>query len=268
MKRVNNLLISIVLVFMLSLGVSAMDVNDTIGTNKEDEKGLWHSTLDIGLQILPDYNENGENQGFNKSRMFANINFDSRWIDDNASFFYLTNVGIDMKLLGTANNDVNRTASIPSSFNNISDTLDLSIYYQFVPNLKWFKIGNTRNIFSEIGFITHFGIRSRKEKSINNDTVDTYADIGVKYSFFRENPYSDNKGMAKGLPDFYIGGYYRQYSDYNGFNSTRYIIDFKYKVLPHSNFFLGAEANLGDKDDELYLTLTFRNDIEKLFSFF
>jgi len=248
--------------FIIKLALLLLPFNVFADTNTT----LWNSTFDLGIQMLSNYDENGENQGLNKSRMFANINLDARWKKDMNNSGSVTNVGIDLKLLGTAIYDTNKT--IANSFNDVSDTLDVSVYFQYVPDLPFFLMGVNRGILSEIGFITHAGIRSRKEKSNNNDTVDIYGDIGLKYSFFREDSYSENNGIAKKLPDFYIGTYYRVYSDYNGFAHSRVIVDFKYQIVPEYNFFIGAEANLGDKDDEFYLTFTVRNKIKKLFDFF
>ncbi|MBU1883778.1 hypothetical protein KKB80_05925 [bacterium] len=235
--------------------------------NKSDENitTLWNSTFDVGVQILPDYSEDGNNKGFSKSRPIATINFDTRWTKDKNGTGSVKNIGIDIKFLGTAA-DSNRTS--PSSFNDVSDTLDISIYGQYIPDFDWMKLGMSRDLFSEIGVITHIGLRSRDQKSSVGDTVDTYADIGLKYSYFNTNPYKTD-GIANELPNFYMGAYGRYYSDYNGFSDhIRYVIDFKYKVSPKYNFFIGAEANIGQHEDEMYLTLTFRNDINKLFSFF
>jgi len=258
-----TILISLTLLLQLGLYAGELDPTST-KTTSDSNITLWNTTVDLGVQLLPDYGENGENKGYSKSRLFVDIIADSRWIHDINNTNYITwNTGGNIKLLGTASNDSNSSTLQPTSFNDVSDTIDASIYIQVA-----YRAGLTRNIYSEIGLISHLGVRSREKKSDLQDTVDTYFDIGGKYSFYRENPYSQD-GIAQSLPDGYVGVYYRKYSDYNGFkDSTRTIVDFKYKITAEYNFLIGCEVNLGDYEDELYLTLTFRNGIEELFGVF
>lgn len=230
----------------------------------EDDPTLWNSSVDAGVQILPDYNEQGDTKGFTKTRPFVDINFDSRWsVDKDDMNSSVWNYGINIKLLGTAS-DNNR--STPTTFDNVSNTVDISAYLQLVP---WcLRFGYTRGVYSEVGFISHIGARSRDHKSDTNDTVDTYADIGLKYSYFDTNPYI-HCGIADQLPTFYIGAYYRKYNNYNNFkNPYRTIIEFKYLISSKTNFYIGAETNIGDYQNEMYLTVTYRFGIDKIADLF
>ena len=256
---------------MNKLGVVLLGMVLSFGVAESNEdtpsNSLFINAFDVGVQILPNYNEDGQNEGFDRTRMYANINIDARWKNRINRKEAIHNLGIDIKFLGTAN-DSNQSLSslVPSSFDNVSDTVDISFYYQYIPSFT--ILTKSKNLYSEIGIITHAGIRSRKAISLSNDTVNYYGDIGIKYSYFQDNPYSD-VGISENLPDFYMGAYIREYSDYNGFNNTeRYIFDFKYKVSSEYNVFIGAEANLGEEEDEIYLTLTLRNDFLKLFDLF
>jgi hypothetical protein len=213
---------------------------------------------------MPDYNDEDKSEGFNKKRLYANINIDTR-SEKNASLMFgdgwVFNTGIDIKFLGTAVNDTNKTN--PTSFSDVSDTVDLSYYIQCVPEMGRFS--RDKNLSSELGVIFRIGVLSRDNVGKDSSTVDTYYDAGLRYTFFTGQPYSN--GIVTQSPNLTIGGYYRKYSDYNKFNDKgRYIVDFKYKVT--EKVYIGAEANIGEGEDELYLTFNIRNDLRDLLKFF
>ena len=232
-----------------------------------EDSYLWNSYLELGVQQLPNYKEDGTNSGFNKSRPYGKVGIDARWLkDNNDTNSIIFNSGIELSFLGTASiNETNASSTeLPTVFNDISNTLDANIYFQCIP---WHFAPD--RIGSEIGFITHVGVRTREKKSSTQDTVDYYGDLGMKYTFFRKNPYSKNNSSANVLPDGYIGIYQRYYSDYNAYsNHWRTILDFQYKLMKNSSFLLGVKANLGQHEDEIFLTLSVRNNIETLFRFF
>ena len=250
----------ILLFFNLQLFADKNNMTNSVESNET----LWNTVIDLGVQRLPDYNMDGTNQGYNKNQLFANIQIESRWYDDNDSIW---NIGISMKYLGTAIvSDNNTTPNLqPTSFNDVSATLDASIHLQYVP----VQFGKSHNLYSELGFITHTGLRSREKKSNSQDTVDWYIDGGAQYCFFRKNPYTyaGNK-VANSLPDGVFGIYYRHYSNYNNFQDAknRTIVELKYKIVPKANFLIGLEANIGKYEDEFYLVLIWRNQSDKLFS--
>lgn len=257
--KIKNVLVSLIVLFQVGLYANDNNVS------------LWKTTLDVGAQFLPDYTEDGESGGYSKTRLFVDISIDSRWINNNdetdVNDSCVINFGGNIKLLGTASNDSNNSTLQPTSFNDVSDTLDASVYAQYVPH-NW-RFGIKRKLYSELGIISHVGVRSREKKSDSKDTIDTYYDLGLQYSFYRTNPYSIGNHIAKSLPDGYLGAYYRNYSDYNGFkDSKRTIVTFKYKVTSKHNFLIGCELNQGKYEDELYLTLTFRNGLENLLNIF
>ena len=136
-------------------------------TSNDNNESLWQTTLDIGAQFLPDYSENGDNKGFNKTRLFVDINIDSRWTADINSTnknFGVWNAGGSIKLLGTASSDSNASTT-PTSFNDVSDTVDASVYVQYVPYIS--RFGIERELYSEIGIILHGGVRSREKNLLH-----------------------------------------------------------------------------------------------------
>ncbi len=128
---------------------------------------IWITSVFMGVQMMPDYNEQNENKGLKKTRAFGKLNFDSRWKFDSTSSeecqtssdkTTVFNAGADILLLGTGdfkqtNSDTDTEDSdtetensgnptMPSKFSDISDTVDASIYFQWVPKHSFFNISD------------------------------------------------------------------------------------------------------------------------------
>ena len=232
----------------------------------ESDDTLWKTDLELGVQLHPDYDANGVSKGLSKTRAYANIGLDARWISDlddmNGS---VLNIGSNIRFYGTKVNYVNLSA--PKSFSDVSDTLEASVYLQYVPDFGRYGLG--RGVGSELGVMARLGVLTRDKITPDNDTTNSYGDIGLKYTFFRESPY-DKNGVAHSLADGHFGIYYRHYFDkYNNFDDKdRLVVDLKYKVTRGSNFIIGFELNKGKGEDEFFVTVTYRNSLSKLLDFF
>ena len=247
--------------------ITSVNDSETSSNNSNEQNTnivkLWKTNFEVGTQILSDYDEDGTSNGFDHSRLYAEILINSRYTDTNNTLDKdnsIFDMGIKIKLLGTSikqetNTTKTKTSFDTMSFNDVSETLDVSTYFEYVPSSL--RFGLDRNMFSEIGLFLEAGTRSRDTKSKYLDTVDLYGSVGLKYTFFRKNPYV--QGVSQTMPDGYFGIYVRQYSDYNGHkNMSRYILEFKYKIVEDGRFLLGAELNQGKEDDEFYMTLTYQ----------
>jgi len=250
----------IIVFILITVALSAAD--------KNEENELWHSSLFMGVQVLPQYDENNSNRGFEQIQFYANLNLDARWVDltDNLADGII-NMGLDVKLLGTpVSRKENNQTIANADFNDVAHTLDTSIYYGYVPQ-KW-RFGLARGLFSELAFETRAGVKVREKKEKNENISTGFAGIGLKYAFFRSNPYSQS-GISKRLPDGYLSLQPQWHSQYNNKdNAIRFIAEFQYKIVNEHAWYVGLHSNLGKGADEIYLTLSIKNGMNYFLNLF
>lgn len=247
---------------------ASADNNDSNTTkNKSNDSKLWQSSLFVGVQVLPDYDANNTNKGFGKSRLYANLNLDARWkyLDDHNESKGIMNLGLDVKLLGTpvSRSESNTTNLSQVTFDDVADTIDASVYVGYVPGCLHF--GKVEKKFSsELGLDFRAGVISREKKSADQSIVDYYAGGGVKYTFFRANPYKGT--TAETLPDGYFTYNFRYYSEYAQKKDVyRHVFEFRYKISQDHNWYIGSHADLGGSNEQIYLTLSIKYDDDQIF---
>lgn len=235
-----------------------------INGTKEKKKKIWNSSLYLGVQFLPDYDESGNNNGLDKTREYAVLNLDSRWkIKRNGEekgrvgYIYNTlNTGLEVKMLGTAvARDDEGTSSTSTKFNDVSNTIDSSLYLQLAP----FEIAAG----SEIGVIFRGGIITRDKKAANDGILDDYHKIGLRYTYIEGVP-DDHKGVYENTFTGYFDISYARFSDYADGEIDRLVIDSQYRLIADTNWFIGFNANIGPGQDEFYLTTSIMASIKQI----
>jgi hypothetical protein len=227
---------------------------------------LWISSLFVGAQFLPDYDVNNTSKGLENVRLYADVNLDARWkyLSGSGESNGIINLGLDVKLLGTpvSREEGNATNLSKTTFDDVSDTVDAAVYGGYVP--EFLRFGKESDFASELGLEMRGGIISREKKSAEQSILDEYIGAGVKYAFFRKDPYSAD-GVAQRIPDGYFTYQYRYYSEYARKDAAwRHILEFRYKIASGMEWYLGTHANLSDSNEELYLTLSVRNNVEDI----
>lgn len=257
--------------------IESIESNETVKVNIKEDKAtlqqlsfsvnnmlpdnsleIFDTSLILGVQLQPSYNDSNENEGFNHSTLYAKINIDTRFGDRLKKQGYVpcklfsllpSNYGIDLEFLGTPVENNATAASVtstPASFSDVSNTFQTTVYGSW--NIYNYGHG------SEIGLLVQGGFMTRDKKDQYENTINKYYGFGAEYV------YSDlistvykpgTKSYNKRYPKAKISVVRRKYNYFAGEEDTwRNVLDFEYKI---GVFLLGFNANMGGKQDTMYL---------------
>lgn len=236
----------------------------------ETSSDIFDTSLVLGVQLQPSYNNNNENEGFNHSTFYAKINIDNRFEQNNNIeklyfSFPPSNYGIDLEYLGTPV-EHNATApvsitSAPKNFNDVSKTFQGMVY----TSLPFYNF----NQASQIGLLGQYGFMTRDLKDQNENTINTYWAVGLEYVYSDLLSPSLKPGSTiynKRYPKAKFNFVRRQYDFFAGRQDTyRTVMDFEYKV---GAFLLGFNANIGGEESTMYLKFGIVKSMDDIASFF
>jgi hypothetical protein len=226
----------------------------------EPKKEIWNSTILAGTQFLPDYSEEGKNNGLNKTRLNISLNLNSRW-KTKKGLVLASGITVEMLGTGVVKKDSSSTTNMPTKFSDVSQTIDSNFYFVVVP--KGILASGTG---SELGVIGKAGIITRDTTAYDESTLNKYGAVGLQYVYYHE--FDKKKGYIN-YPDGSLSIVKAWYNDYSGYsNARRTVIDAEYKLINDLPFFFGGHANIGKGADEFYLKLSAKIEVGKLLSIF
>ncbi|HHB52727.1 MAG TPA: hypothetical protein ENK75_06815 [Saprospiraceae bacterium] len=264
---------------------------------------IWDSSLFVGIQILPKYDNDGNNKGLEDTRFFVKFNMDSRWVgrDFNRSHFigdnpskdrtfltplkdyknFVWNAGIDIELLGTEVSDYNasehnKSTGLPDSFSRVSNTLQAIAYFQFVPASGWFN--NSK--YSDLGIILQAGALTREQKDTDEGAINGFLGGGLQYTYFDELSivkFKDNESNENEINSYYKKTYpaatflfaYRKYNHYAGRTDvSRYVAEAELQMFKKKNLYTSINTNFGEGPSSINLKFLMYLNFDTFFNNF
>lgn len=250
----------------------------------------WISSLGLGAQFLPNYNDEGKSEGLKEQRFFAELSLDSRFSDR-------WHGGVKLLTLGTpVVRDPNAQSNpdvVPKKFDDVADTI-VAAPYAYWAYWHWPEIGDRRtdaqkseeekaaaagladgnkNFVHNFGPITRLGVLSRETLGNNRDSVSWFYQLGFQYTY---EPYhiQTGKGSApsgywNGLPRGFISVAAARYEDYAQLGrQTRIVVDSGFRVPLTTRLYAGFRGNFGKGPDDMALVVAFYFSPDKLLSLF
>ena len=243
---------------------------------------LYYATFQVGLKFSPEYDDNGDNQGFDKSNAFGSLIFDTRWefpknanVSWHQSPFRAVHPGVSIDFMSA---DIVNCDKLPAAeqatcrsdqvslkdlnFNDISDTVNASF------NL-WGHFYQSPKKQVEVGVGGRIGMQSREKLKDNGDSVNQYNTYGVRIVFndFVLPKYKD-KGFKNGMPRFSLEYSRAEFEDYAGIGERdRHLVYGKYRIVEDSPVYIGMNINAGEGLDEIALTLSYGLKAENFINF-
>lgn len=284
---------------------AANEGNDDASPFEEKDYGQIASTnsflasFHIGLQQMPEYDSEGNNEGFTESNIFATLGLDRRWavnprgIDPttgelkegpmfspaihggvNASFFSANIINCDKD--AQDNMDACQGGNISGAkFNDVANVFNGSAYLWW--HFLQFSSGN-----DELGLGGRAGLQSRD--SLNNDmnsasqgdSINKYWTLGFRYVYYdhagKKSP--EGKAYLNSLPRFLFEfSPLTRFEDYAGIDGksgdeTRTFVYAMYRPTETRPFYLGLLVNGGKGPDQIAVTISYGLGQQKLIEFF
>ncbi|MBD3646923.1 MAG: hypothetical protein HUJ31_05595 [Pseudomonadales bacterium] len=246
----------------------------------------WYAVLFLGGLQMPEYDENGENQGFQKSSAFGSLEIDARYEyqpkcgDDGIPCAWwklwkvdALHIGLDVSFLSTpvvscdpdATDDAGTVCSDQASgleideFNDISDTVNASLYAFPVVFQS-----PTREVEFSMG--VRVGMQSREKLTPNQDSVNEVTMVGGRFVF---NDFVGTPGAENGMPRLRLEVLRARYEDWAGLGTQyRNIVHGTYRIIESQPIYIGFRINGEDGPDELALTLSYGFKANKMLQLF
>lgn len=249
------------------------------------KQNFYHSFL-LGVNLMPEYNDDGVNEGFRETNFFGKFQIDNR-----EDFFYPVNWK-GMKLLQTWNAgaiveflsenivdcskiddeeektdcEENSKSSNDINFNDITRTINASAYLSL--NLWKGESG-----VSELSGYWRGGMRSREKLKENGDSINRFEYAGLQYVAYdldNDPETMTGPGDTNGVPFFRILLAVGKYEDYAGLGKRegRKIVESSFLISKKRPLYLGLNINGGEGPDEIALSLSYGFDTGKLGAFF
>lgn len=269
--------------------------NDTLNpTGEAQEVGRIISSFELGAMKLPDYSD-GENHGFSNTKLYFDSRIDGRFHFDqiglvlNSYFdasFYGSGTVSESKSAGTTASPMEDSPTIPTKFNDVSDTLDASFSlrfsaYQCSPEKGLFStltcLSADKDSLSSFGPTLTYGFLNKDKKLDDEDTINVYKAVGFEYRYYRKKIALNSNGV----PDFVVSFQRAKFEQYGLItksadcleppecltprqNVYRFLFKLNYRLVSDKPYFLGFRMNSGVGPDEYGLTIGIRktgNDI-------
>ncbi|MFC3120167.1 hypothetical protein [Agaribacter flavus] len=264
------------------------------------------STFEFGSMFLPDY-EDGSNAGFTDVKPYFDAYIDGRYdfydtsekeekkrknLLLNATFFAsFYGIGVietpesNDSPNGEPPNGNNNGFQLPTSFNQVSDTLDASFglrasFSHCVGGISCFFKSKSRR--SDLGVILRYGFVNHEERLANQDTVNDYWGYGLNYRYYR----SDIQASENAIPDFVVTYMRAEFEQYGVMrlddscdveeagclipmkDQKRHLFHLNYRLIDNKPIFIGFRLNAGEGPDSYGLTLGLRKNGADLLKFF
>jgi len=235
----------------------------------------WYSAFHMGVKLMPKYDAEGNNEGFEETNFFGRFVIDSRseWgkrdaphvthIGFNADFMSAHVINCEKFAEGSDERnkcDVDKPDIESLDFNDIANTVNASAY-------GWYQYRFFDDSRFEFGPGLRFAMQSREKLGENGDAINLITSYGVRAVF---NDFRQYGGKFKnGMPRFYIELMRAKFDDYAGLGRTekRYVASAAYRVKEGMPVYVGLYANGGKGPDEIAFTLTYGLNIERIKNF-
>lgn len=261
----------------------------------------WYVTMALGLQMLPDYAEDGTNGGLKDQRFFGKLNADAQWGVDGANrrWDHPKHLGVDLEFLGTAaiRDPKNKPGVLPTDFNDIASTLIASTYWTWqvwqwdgvasdagayggtyddskprcgVPGAatKTTDATTKKNVIvcmSSLSPILRAGAVSREKLTATEDSLIAFYSVGLQY---RYDDYK-RKGFRNGFPAGVVTAEYAYFEEYaRRKNQNRLVVSAGMRIVRDMPVYFAYRGNYGPGPDEYTVGLVFVFGAEKLLSLF
>ncbi|HMW47074.1 MAG TPA: hypothetical protein PKC70_02165 [Cellvibrionaceae bacterium] len=260
----------------------------------------YYGVLEIGASLMPKYNKEGNNEGFQDANYYAALKLNNRWALKDTKTPYLnwfkpswvayqemnvlfysapiaceknsepaTNDSPDdpaLKSIEESQGSCNKATDIGAlKFKDVSHTVNASANFSFL-------YANKDNIGDwEIGFNARVGLLNREKLSPDLDSVSTYSSGGVE---FRLNDFLGKniagKTYRNGLPRFVFNYSIMENRDFAGTNTTasRKVSQLSYRIYEDQPVYFGLVADVGQGPDTMAITLTYGIKPNNLFGLF
>lgn len=272
-----------------STTTDAQNDNSTPASSKpnNNEKDLWATKAWFGIQMLPDYSDDGENRGLRTSKPYVAFRSVARWYDDNDKKIDNTGekgdertFGFDIVMMGAgAIKDDGSIPNLPSKFNDVSRSLDVSFYCDWAPSSFVFYPGSSLAIeFPRLGFV------SRDKKDSDGNMVSKYARTGIVYRYFNEfDPIDRLIGISRAKDGLkyprgpqseaepaitaqFAYGWYEEYAARH--NANRFITDIDVRITKSLPWHFGVNVNSGSGPDDYSVRLAAVTPIDNVLKLF
>jgi hypothetical protein len=254
-------------------------------------KNKFLTGFHIGVSFMPEYNDEGDNEGFQEANLFARLNLDSRQIfgvsrvlprgeepkkeDRYSSYhmgvnldFYSANIVNCEKLTGEeqANCKQDKPDVKNLNFNDVANTVDANIY-------GWVQYKPRPWDFAEVGIGFKYGFLSREKLRTDGDSVNDYAGLGIRYSFydFKDEWGDQAEGTYRnGVPRFFIEHFFTRVEDFAGLGirQNRNITMAAFRIIQRKPAYFGIIVNGGKGPDSIAVTLSYGLSPESMLSMF
>lgn len=247
----------------------------------------YYGVMELGATLMPKYDKDGNNQGFQDANYYAALKLNNRWAlkNSNINYTFFRNLvtyqemdilfysapiacnseteappeqNLDNASVSSSDNtqdSCNTPADISTlKFNDVSHTVNASVSLSFLYADKDF-FGDW-----ELGFNARSGLLNREKLSPELDSVSTYSSGGVE---FRLNDFLDRnidgKKYRNGLPRFIFNYSIMENHDFAGTNTTasRKVSQLSYRIYEDQPVYFGLVADVGRGPDSIALTLTY-----------
>ncbi len=246
----------------------------------------YYSILELGLSLMPEYDEDGDNKGFKESNFFGVLRLSNRmkfYNSDNwASYqgleiaFYSAPVACTDKNTTTEGATTEGEEAVDSNcgdpglsienikFKDISNTVNASIYASLLYTNESI-MGNW-----EVGPSVRSGVLNREKKGADGDSVARFQNYGLE---MRLNDFGAGKTGSQylnGVPKFVFNYSEGSNEDFagTGIKTDRKLASFSYRLFDNQPVFVGLIVDGGKGPDTIALNLSYGIKASSLFGLF
>ena len=255
--------------------VAAEDADSALTGRMYTDK-TWVSSVGLGAQFLPDYDEDGRSSGLKRQELFADISVDGRFREDCGGFnlreFCSLHAGLRLLLLGTP-------VAVPAdSTPNVLPTkfTDVASAVVFAPHVYWSwwqgaDVKEDTNMVHNAGPLIRAGMISREELDDNKDGASWFYQVGLQYTYepYRTQRAASGNNIRNGMPRGFVSGSFARFEDYaNLGRRSRLIVDSGYQIVSKSRLYLGFKANLGEGPDDFSVVIAYYFEPDRIAGLF
>ncbi len=244
----------------------------------------YYGLLEVGVSLMPEYDEAGNNKGFKESNFFGVLRLNNRveegFIHDNVVFYQGLEVAFYSAPIACVKDPSSGdpASDDPSSgdctkpnlnvsdlkFRDISNTVNASVYLSFLYTDPP-KIGGW-----EIGPVLRGGVLNREKKGADGDSVAKFYNFGLEMRLNDFATFESDSKYHNGLPKFILNLSMGRNEDFagTGIKTDRQLASFNYRLFDNQPVFVGLIVDGGKGPDTIALNLSYGLKASSLFGLF
>jgi hypothetical protein len=233
----------------------------------------WISSVGLGAQFLPDYDQDGRSSGLNQREFFADITVDGRFREDCSGFslggFCSLHAGLRLLLLGTpvAVPADSTPGVLPKNFTDVASAVVFAphIYWSF-----WQDVEDGKKVHNA-GPLLRAGLISREQLDDNKDGASWFYQVGLQYTYepYRTQTSESGNPIVNGMPRGFVSASFARFEDYaNLGNRSRLVLDSGYQIVSGTKLYLGFKANLGEGPDDFSVVVAYYFEPDRIAGLF